>query len=85
MANFKECNTDTLRCSLHLFLAGITIHLVASNFSFLDVSLNEQGPDWIFLTGLHCLTFDIYLSQIVKKCAHVPKIISLFFFFLLIS
>lgn len=40
--------------------------------------LKKKSPSLVFLNWMTQFTFDIYLSQIVRKCAHIPKILKHF-------
>ena len=55
------------------------------NFLFKTFS-KKKSTSLVFLNWMTQFTFDIYLSQILRKCMHIPQILkhfSLLFLFLL--
>ncbi len=82
---FEECKRLTERgVYWFLFLQEYLSPVVSTLYCFPKISYSspvlekEKCPSLVFLNWMTQFTFDIYLSQIVRKCAHIPKILKHF-------
>lgn len=80
---FEECKRLTQR-SVYWFLFPQEYLKSCHVFSLLFLYISypspfeKKSPSLVFLNWMTQFTFDIYLSQIVRKCAHIPKILKHF-------